>query len=237
MIEVRGLGVDGEDGARVLTGVSVTLPYRRVAVIGANGSGKSTFARVLAGLVKPSRGSASVMGIDVRSRRLRGAVGMVFSDPDAQILMPTPREDIALTAGALGLSRVERGRSAETALERYGLVDQADRSVSVLSGGQKQLLALAGIAVRRPQVLIADEPTTPLDLRNSRRVGALLLGDSDAADGAAGGAARVAEQLVLVTHDLGLARRCDHALRFDHGELVDSGPPEDVVAKYERDES
>ena len=231
MIEVRDLDVDGEDGARVLAGVSLTVDHRRVAVIGANGSGKSTFARVLAGLVKPSHGSAAVMGVDVRSRRLRETVGMVFSDPDAQILMPTPREDVALTAGALSLSRQERGRRVDTALERFGLTGLSDRPVSVLSGGQKQLLALAGIAVRQPAVLIADEPTTQLDLRNARRVGALLLGDSAADPGA------VTDRLVLVTHDLALARRCDHAIRFDRGELVDSGSPQDVVSRYERDEA
>ncbi|WP_433677410.1 energy-coupling factor ABC transporter ATP-binding protein [Microbacterium gorillae] len=229
MIETRDLDVRGEDGALVLTAVSVRLPYRRTAVIGANGSGKSTFARVLAGLVKPSRGSASVTGVDVRDRKLREIVGMVFSDPDAQILMPTPREDIALTAGALRIAGDERRGRVEAAVQQFELEELADRSVSVLSGGQKQLLALASIAVRRPAVLIADEPTTQLDLRNSRRVGALLLGDETQ------GTPMVTDRLVLVTHDLALARRCDHALRFERGEVVDQGSPDDVVARYERD--
>lgn len=229
MIETQELDVRGEDGTPVLTAVTVMLPHRRTAVIGANGSGKSTFARVLAGLVKPSRGSASVTGVEVRDRRLRETVGMVFSDPDAQILMPTPREDIGLTAGALRLSRDERRGRVDSALERFGLGELADRPVSVLSGGQKQLLALASIAVRRPAVLIADEPTTQLDLRNSRRVGALLLGDE------AHDTPVVADRLVLVTHDLALARRCDHAVRFEQGEVVDQGSPDDVVARYERD--
>ncbi|MFK4789762.1 energy-coupling factor ABC transporter ATP-binding protein [Microbacterium sp. ZW T5_56] len=229
MIDVRDLDVVGEDGAAVLTRASVSLSHRRIAVIGENGSGKSTFARVLAGLVKPTRGSASVLGVDVRDRRLRDTVGMVFSDPDAQILMPTPREDIALTAGALPLSRDERRERVNAALAQFGLGELAGRSASVLSGGQKQLLALASVIVRRPAILIADEPTTQLDLRNARRVGALLLGDE------ARGHPPVTERLVLVTHDLALARRCDHVLRFAHGELVDQGSADAVVARYERD--
>ena len=100
-------------------------------------------------------------------------------------------------------------------LERYGLAELADRSVHSLSGGQRQLLAMAGVLATDPDVLVADEPTTLLDLRNTRAIADLLFG--------------LPQQLVLVTHDLDLALRCDRALLVDDGRVVADGRPDEVV--------
>lgn len=224
-IAARGLGVE-LDGARILTDVTVTLPQRRIAVIGANGSGKSTFARTLNGLVRPTLGTVTVAGIDVgrEPRRARDAVGFLFTSPDAQLLMPTPAEDLALSLRAAGVPRAEVAARVTDALARFGLADRADQPSYSLSGGQKQLLALAAVLVRRPRVLVADEPTTLLDLGNARRMADLLLeGDDHGA---------VADQVVIVTHDLDLAARCDVALRFAHGRLAEAGEPGGVIARY-----
>lgn len=220
-----GLGVD-VDGVRVLHDVTVSLPQRRIAVIGANGSGKSTFARTLNGLVRPTRGTVRVGGIDVGAspRTAREAVGFLFSNPDAQVLMPTPAEDIALSLKAKGVARAERADRALEALERFGLAGHTDQPAHSLSGGQKQLLALAAVLTRAPRILIADEPTTLLDLGNARRMADLLI-DGDA-DGP------VAAQTMIVTHDLELAARCDIAMRFDGGTAVEAGAPDDVIARY-----
>jgi len=220
VIRAAGLGVE-IDGTRILEAVDVELPQRRIAVIGANGSGKSTFARTLNGLVLPTEGSVEVAGIDVarERRRARDAVGFLFSNPDAQILMPTPSEDLALSLKAAGVPRSERTDRALEELERFGLATHAEQPAYSLSGGQKQLLALAAVLVRAPRVLVADEPTTLLDLGNARRIGDLLLGSD-------------IEQTVLVTHDLDLASRCDIALRFDDGRLTDLGEPRDVIDAY-----
>lgn len=220
MIRASGVGV-AIDGTRILDDVTVSIPQPRVAVIGANGSGKSTFARTLNGLIAPTEGALEVAGIDVvrEPKSARGAVGFLFSNPDAQILMPTPAEDIALSLKAAGVPRALRAERAIEALRGYGLAEHAHQPAYSLSGGQKQLLALAAVLVRRPRVLVADEPTTLLDLGNARMIGDLLTGG-------------VAEQVVLVTHDLELAARCDLCLRFDGGRLVQAGEPSEVIAAY-----
>lgn len=219
-IELDAVSVE-IDGCRILDGVSVALTQRTVAVVGANGSGKSTFARLLNGLVRPSSGSVRVHGLDVARdvRSVRERVGFVFTNPDAQLLMPTVAEDVALSLKGSGLGRAEVAGRVEATLERYGLAGFADRAVHGLSGGQKQLLALVSVLVREPAVVVADEPTTLLDLGNARRIGDLLTSG-------------VAEQTVIVTHDLELALRCDVALRFSDGRLAEVGDAAGVVERY-----
>lgn len=206
------------DGHPVLEDVSLDLTARRIAVIGANGSGKSTFARLLNGLVAPSAGSVVVHGLDsVRDRAaLRRRVGFVFTNPDAQILMPTPAEDLALSLK--GQPRAVVTRRVTEVLAEHGLTERADAPASSLSGGQKQLLALASVLITEPALIVADEPTTLLDLRNAQRIGDLLLSQ--------------AAQVVVVTHDLDLAARCDHAVLFENGRAACSGDPSSVIAAY-----
>jgi biotin transport system ATP-binding protein len=223
MIEVAGVThVYGEgDAARtVLRDVTVALPDHRVGIVGANGSGKSTFARLLNGLVLPTRGAVRVDGLDTRTegRQVRRRVGFCFTNPDAQIVMPTVREDVAFGLRRRGLSRDEvRIRVAEV-LDRFGLASHADHPAHLLSGGQKQLLALASVLVTEPSVIVLDEPTTLLDLRNARLV-------ADHLD-------RLGQQVVLVTHHLELLDGFDRVLVFDEARLVHDGPPVEAVAAY-----
>lgn len=206
----------------VLRDVSLELNARLVAIIGDNGSGKSTFARLLCGLVKRTSGSVDVLGVDPdkQATELRRRTAVVFSNPDAQIIMPTVAEDVAFSLRAERLKPNERIERIDAALARFGLSDLARRSSHDLSGGQKQLLALCGAFVRRPELVIADEPTAYLDARNARRVANHLLKDTG-------------HRLVLVTHDLALARRCDVAVLFSGGRVLASGEAVTVVSKYE----
>ena len=206
----------------VLRDVSLDLDARTIAVVGENGSGKSTFARLIGGLVDRTAGELSVLGLDPAKQvaELRRRVAVVFSNPDAQIIMPTVAEDVAFSV------RGERRRSGDVeeriaaALDRFGLTAFAERPCQDLSGGQKQLLALAGAFVRRPELVIADEPTAFLDARNARRVADHLFDDTG-------------HRLVLVTHDLALAARCDVAVLFADGRATAVGVPAEVVAAYE----
>ncbi|WP_375386185.1 energy-coupling factor ABC transporter ATP-binding protein [uncultured Microbacterium sp.] len=222
LISLSGVAVD-RGGRRILEDVSVQLDQRRIAVVGANGSGKSTFARLLNGLVTASAGTISVHGLDParEGKTLRRRVGFVFSNPDAQIIMPTVAEDVAFSLRGRGLERQAAEDRVAAILDAVGLAALADQSAHSLSGGQKQLLALAAILVTEPDLIIADEPTALLDIANARRISDHLF-------------AEAARQLVLVTHDLRLAARCDIALRFDGGRLVDAGSPEKIIADYER---
>lgn len=219
MIEVRD--VTHSFGERVvLRSVSVTLAERRIAVIGANGSGKSTFARLLNGLVLPDVGRVTVHGASTArdAAAVRRMVGFVFTDPDAQIVMPTVAEDVAfgLRKRKLGKDKVER--LVAESLERVGLSGHAEHPAHLLSGGQKQLLALTSVLVTEPRILVCDEPTTLLDLPNTRRVLELI--------------EALPQQVVMVTHDLQAVAGYDRALVFHEGRLVTDDAPGPAVEFY-----
>ncbi|BBY77032.1 ABC transporter ATPase [Mycolicibacterium parafortuitum] len=218
------LVVDGVSHAfgdrRVLRDVSLTLTERRIAIVGANGSGKSTLARMFNGLVMPDRGSVRVHGLDTKrsTRQVRRTVGFVFTDPDRQILMPTVAEDVELSLSRHRLDRSARAERVAAVLDRFGLAGHADQPAHLLSGGQKQLLALATVLVTEPSVVIADEPTTLLDLRNARML--------------RGAFATLDTQLVLVTHDLELAGDADRVVVLDDGRVVADDEPAAALAVY-----
>lgn len=204
----------------VLDRTDLTLTEERIALVGPNGSGKSTLARLLNGLVRPTTGQVVVDGLDVArdGAAVRRKVAFGFTDPAAQLVMPTVAEDVALSLRRRHRDRRVRHEAALAVLADYGLADLADRSVHSLSGGQRQLLALAGVLATDPDVLVADEPTTLLDLRNTRAIADLLFD--------------LRQQLVLVTHDLELAMRCDRALLLDEGRVAFDGSPAEVVDSY-----
>lgn len=219
-LHLAGVGVRRGD-VEALRDVTLDVRARTLAVVGENGSGKSTFARLVGGLVGRTSGDLRVLGLDpaARSRELRRRVALVFSNPDAQIVMPTVAEDVAFSLRPERLPRAESAARVADALRRFGIDHLADRSSHELSGGQKQLLALAGAFVRRPELVIADEPTAYLDARNARRVADHLFEEG--------------HRLVLVTHDLAAAARCDAAVLFAEGRLIRSGEPVGVIAAYE----
>ena len=203
-----------------LRDVSLSLSEQRIGVIGANGSGKSTFVRMINGLIKPTAGRVTVDGLDTDrdGKAVRRRVGFCFTDPDAQILMPTVAEDLAFGLRGRGLSRDEVTDKVESALAAYDLLGYRDHPASLLSGGQKQLLALASVLIIEPCVLVLDEPATLLDLANTQRVQRLI--------------AQLPQQVVLVTHHFGLIEDFDRVLVFDTGRVVYDGAPQAAVAHY-----
>jgi len=204
----------------VLAPTSLRLTERRIGIIGANGSGKSTLARLVNGLVSPTSGRVLVDGTDVarHGAAVRQIVAFSFTDPAAQLVMPTCIEDVELSLRRYLKNAGRRRARALSVLERFGLAEQADVSVHALSGGQKQLLALAGVLATQPDVLVADEPTTLLDLANTRRIADLLFG--------------LDQQLLLVTHDLDHARRCDRVLVIEDAQVRFDGPADAAVDDY-----
>jgi biotin transport system ATP-binding protein len=219
VIEVDG--VSHRFGDRVvLREVTVSFDERRVGVVGANGSGKSTFARLLNGLVRPSSGRVRVDGLDTRrdGAAVRRSVGFMFTDPDNQIVMPTVAEDVAFSLRRL--PRAEVGPRVAALLSRFGLDAHADHPAHLLSGGQKQLLALASVLALDPETIVCDEPTTLLDLRNARLVGRVLHD--------------LPQRIVLVTHHLDLLDGYDRVLVFDEGRLVCDDAPATALPFYRR---
>lgn len=208
-------------GERVLLQpTTLQLTEQRIGVIGSNGSGKSTLARTLNGLVSATSGQVRVNGMDVAREgpAVRRRVGFCFTDPSAQLVMPTCVEDIELSLRRSGLAGAQRRARALSILEAHGLAEHAHDSVHSLSGGQRQLLALAGVLACEPSVVVADEPTTLLDLRNTRLVADRLFS--------------LPQQLVLVTHDLDLAARCQRVLVIEDAAVAFDGTAAAAVAHY-----
>ncbi|HYH25116.1 MAG TPA: ABC transporter ATP-binding protein [Blastococcus sp.] len=218
-IELRDVSHSYGDRA-VLHDVTIRLGEARVGVVGANGSGKSTFARLLNGLVIPSAGSVLVDGLDTRTRlrEVRRRVGFVFQDPDAQIVHPTVAEDVEFGLTNLGVDADERARRVDDVLTRYGLAGHRDHPAHLLSGGQKQLLAIAGVLVMRPQRVVFDEPTTLLDLANTRRIARVI--------------DELEQDVVVVTHHLDLLAGFDRVLVFEDGRVAADGAPAETLRWY-----
>lgn len=220
MIQIEGVSHRYGD-REVLSDIDLSLVEDRIGVIGANGSGKSTLARMLNGLVVPSTGRVLVDGMDTArdGAGVRRKVAFVFSDPDAQIVMPTVAEDVSFSLRRHGLGKEEVADRVRDVLARFGLGGHEDQPAHLLSSGQKQLLALASVLVTEPEVLVCDEPTTLLDLRNSRHVAELLDG--------------LPQRVVMVTHDLELLRGWRRVLVIDAGRVVADGPAEQSIGHYE----
>ena len=224
---------------RILKDVSLRFTAKRTAVLGLNGSGKSTLLGLFNGLTHPDEGIVRVNGVDTLEAPSRGSkgagargnsqvafegVGMLFAQPEAQLIMPTVAEDIDLSlrrAAAVegsSLSGDQRRERIRELLRERGLERLEDQSVFTLSGGEKQLVALTSVLAARPQILLLDEPTTLLDLRNRAR----LLKHLESLD----------QMLVLSTHDLDLAASCDEAVIIHDGRLLAQGDAAQLVQQY-----
>ena len=206
--------------APILHPLSLELTEDRIAVIGANGSGKSTFLRLLNGLARPDSGTVTVDGLDTarHGSKVRRRVGFVFTDPLSQLVMPTGRDDVELSLRASLPRRGERRPAAEARLEAMGLLALADRSIYDLSGGERQLMALASVLAVDPLVLVADEPSTLLDLRNTARLRRIF--------------AELPQQVIYTTHDLDFAADATRVLVIDGGRIVYDGAPAAALAAY-----
>ena len=219
MIELRA--VTHAYGDRiVLRDLSLSLTERRIAILGGNGSGKSTLARLLNGLILPSAGTVTVDGLDTRrdGRAVRRRVGFVFQNPDVQIVYPTVEEDVAFGLKARRLPKDEIARRVAAVLDRYGLADRRHQPAHQLSGGEKQLLAIAGVLVLEPDHVVFDEPTTLLDLRNRRRVIGIV--------------GALPQRAIVVTHDLDMVMDFDRVLVLEDGRIVADDVPAVAVPAY-----
>ncbi|GAA1167677.1 Biotin transport ATP-binding protein BioM [Corynebacterium glaucum] len=219
LIEFRGACVS-YDGETVLAPLNVSFDEQRVGIIGSNGSGKSTTVRMINGLIEPTTGSVLYDGLSPTSqgKDVRKRVGFVFSDAESQIVMPRVSDDVAFSLRRFKLPRAEVQARVTAVLERFELSHLAENSPHTLSGGEKQMLALASVLVIEPDTVIADEPTTLLDLRNRRRIIRELMS--------------LEQQLVVVTHDLDMLRDFDRVLVIDEGQLLYDGSPDDAIAFY-----
>ena len=223
LIEVRGLRYRYDDGTLALDGVDFQLfPGETVAVLGPNGSGKTTFVHHLNGLLA-GEGFVSVCGLPVVKANLpaiRQKVGLVFQDSDEQLFMPTVIEDVAFGPLNRGMEATVAMEAAMRALGDVGLGALAGRAPYHLSAGEKKRVALAGILAMEPEILVLDEPTTFLDPPAQRDLAALL--------------GRLPQAKLIVTHYAPFARAlARRAVFFEKGRIVADGPVDEVVERFQ----
>lgn len=211
-------------GHEALRGVSFRITHgEKVALLGLNGSGKSTILLHTNGLLLPTRGTVNVGGIPVTRRTapdVRRSVGMVFQNPDDQLFMPTVEEDVAFGPLNMGLESAEVHRRVADALHRVGAEGLEKRAPFQLSGGQKKAVALATVLSMEPDIMVMDEPTAELDLRARRRVADII--------------ASFGHSCLIATHDMALAcELCPRAILVADGRIAADGPTAEVIDLFE----
>ena len=193
-----------------------------VAILGHNGSGKSTFAKHLNAILLPTAGKVYVDGMDTTDEDklldIRRTIGMVFQNPDNQIVASVVEEDVAFAPENLGVPSDEIRRRVDEALEAVGMTEYARHAPHLLSGGQKQRVAIAGVLAMRPRCIVLDEPTAMLDPVGRREV----------LDTVCRLQRELGMTVVLITHHMDEAARAQRLVVMDNGHVVMDGPPAQV---------
>ena len=234
MIETKDLtytypAPEGETNPPALRGVSVTIEKGSFTVVlGHNGSGKSTFAKHLNAVLLPCGGAVYVEGMDTRDERMlleiRRRTGMVFQNPDNQIVANVVEEDVAFGPENLGVPTAEIRRRVDDALAAVGMEQFARHAPHLLSGGQKQRIAIAGILAKEPECIVLDEATAMLDPAGRREVIDTVR--------------RLNRErgitVVLITHHMAEAESADRVIVMNNGQVAMDGAPHDVFAQVDR---
>jgi len=220
-IAVRDLSVRYPDCPPVLRDLNVTIREgERVGTIGPNGAGKTTLFLSLCGVIQATSGEIDLFGQPVQMGEFRPELGLVFQNPSDQLFCATVWDDVAFGAENMGLSPADVDRRVSRALEVTGVADLAQRPPHHLSGGQKRMVAIAGIIAMQPRVVIYDEPSANLDLRARRRLIDFLQ--------------QSRETLLISSHDLEmLLEVCDRVIVIDEGHVVADGAPQEIMGDRE----
>ena len=220
LIELQDVGYAPE-GSPVLTGIDFASSERRIGIVGRNGSGKTTLARVIAGLIEPDSGTVRIGGIDVaRDRKAAlGLVGILFQNPDHQIIFPTVEEELRFGLVQLGLPKDEVAVRVAGILGRFDRTHWAEATVHRMSQGQRQLVCLMAVLAMAPRVIILDEPFSGLDIPTSLQLARRL--------------AAIDCTIVHITHDPGMVADHDRILWVEEGRIERDGPPGAVLPAFE----
>jgi biotin transport system ATP-binding protein len=204
----------------VLEGLNLRLTEARIGVLGRNGSGKTTFLRLIAGLIAPDRGTVRVDGADPFTDRKAAlaALGILFQNPDHQILFPTVEEELAFGLAQQGIVQSEALTRARALLLSEGRAHWAQVPVSALSQGQRHYLCLLSVLLMAPRTILLDEPLAGLDLPTQARLARRF--------------AALPQRLLTITHDPSVLRDADRVLWLEGGRVVVDGPPADVLPAF-----
>jgi len=221
-------GLDNEPGVKVFEDLNLTVEEGTfVAVLGTNGCGKSTLAKHFNSILLPTGGKVYVCGIDTsnenRVLQVRRNVGMVFQNPDNQIVANVVEEDVAFGPENLGIASPEIRHRVDKALKQVGMYDYREHAPHLLSGGQKQRIAIAGVIAMEPKCIVLDEPTAMLDPRGRREV-VETIGRLNKEKGIT---------VVLITHHMDEAAKADRVVVLHKGKVAADGTPKEVFAQVE----
>ena len=221
-------GPEGDDGVRVFEDLNLTVEEGSfVAILGSNGCGKSTLAKHFNSILLPSGGKVYVCGMDTSREDLvmavRRRVGMVFQNPDNQIVANVVEEDVAFGPENLGVASPEIRRRVDRALKHVGMYEYREHAPHLLSGGQKQRVAIAGIIAMEPKCIVLDEPTAMLDPRGRREV-METIGRLNREKGIT---------VVLITHHMDEAAKAERVVVLDKGKVAADGTPKQVFSQPE----
>ena len=221
-------GVEDTPGVAVFTDLSLTVEEGSfVAVLGSNGCGKSTLAKHFNSILLPCGGKVYVCGMDTANEdlliKIRRNVGMVFQNPDNQIVANVVEEDVAFGPENLGVASPEIRRRVDKALKQVGMYEYRAHAPHLLSGGQKQRIAIAGVIAMEPKCIVLDEPTAMLDPRGRKEVMDTVLALNR----------EKGITVVLITHHMDEAARAQRVVVLHKGSVAADGAPEDVFSQVE----
>jgi biotin transport system ATP-binding protein len=207
-------------GRVVLDGISLTLTEQRIGILGRNGSGKTTLLRLIAGLIAPTSGTVRIDGIDPFTDRKAtlAALGILFQNPDHQILFPTVEEELAFGLTQTGTPQQQALARAHQALADEGRAHWAKVPVSTLSQGQRHYLCLLAVLLMQPRTILLDEPLAGLDLPTQSRLARRF--------------AALPQRLITITHDPATLTDADRVLWLERGRIQADGPPSQVLPAF-----
>lgn len=210
-------------GKTLLDGVDLTFSARRIGLIGRNGSGKTTLLRLIAGLIAPSAGTIRLGSIDPFADRKAALakIGILFQNPDHQILFPTVEEELAFGLVQQGQTQAAALLAANARLQAENRADWAKRAVSTLSHGQKQWLCLQAVLLMQPETLLLDEPFAALDLPTEARLRRQL--------------DRLPQRLITIAHRPQDLADCDEVLWLEGGQVTRFGAATGVLRQFSAD--
>ena len=205
----------------VLKGVSLDIQEQRVGVIGRNGSGKTSFARLLCGLLAPSSGRVRVNGNDLFKHRAAAlkTVGILFQNPDHQIIFPTVLEELSFGLTQQGQRKAEAMQNATEILQQFDRLDWAERTIATLSQGQRHLVCLLSVLAMAPPLLVLDEPFAGLDLPTKTYLQNLLYG--------------LDQSVLHITHDLQALAEYERVIWLEKGQVAGDGLPKNIIPAFE----